>query len=259
MNFPDIKNFKNLKFSWNAPDQSNCEDFNAVLDGYEYEFKGISPWVKSKFIKGDTNSFSTDYAILKSFTQYDLSVFVRSLEGSYNPEFPLKFSARTEPAEQAGRPRELTVVEINDGSQHRAGWLPPYPPTGIAERYQIQWKEPKSDSWANIIVNKPFQKCVKTFLDIEYSISSFEEYQTRICHTLNVTGDVATRMNTTYRVVAFNQGSFVSSDPSNSVFPITEEGNMGLTIFFIVLGIVLLILLISLAFVFIRKYTNRQL
>ena len=40
---------------------------------------------------------------------------------------------QTDPAEKAAAPRELSVVEINDGSQHRAGWLPPYPPTGICE------------------------------------------------------------------------------------------------------------------------------
>ena len=37
----------NLKISWKAPDQSNCESFNALLDGgYVYKFKGNSPWNK---------------------------------------------------------------------------------------------------------------------------------------------------------------------------------------------------------------------
>ena len=40
---------------------------------------------------------------------------------------------QTDPAKKAAVPRELSVVEINDGSQHRAEWLPPYPPTGIGK------------------------------------------------------------------------------------------------------------------------------
>ena len=64
----------------------------------------------------------------------------------------------------------------------------------LAERYEIQWKEPNSNIWSNFIVNEPFQNCVKTFLNVQFTVSRNEEYQTRICHTLNVTGDVSNRM-----------------------------------------------------------------
>ena len=40
---------------------------------------------------------------------------------------------KTNPSEKAGTPRELKVIEISDGSQHRAEWLPPYPPTGCGK------------------------------------------------------------------------------------------------------------------------------
>jgi len=259
---PFIPGPGNLKISWKAPEQSNCEDFNAILDkGYFYQFKGNSPWNKDLVQDGEVNFFSKDFGGLMPFSQYNLSVYVRTIEGSHNPDYPLELSFKTEPAEQAATPRELTVVEINDGFQHRAGWQPPYPPTGIVDRYEIQWKRPNSANYkSKALVYKPFQKCVKTFLNVQYSVSSIEEYHTRICHTLNVTGDAFNRMNTTYRVLAFNEGSSTPSDPSNSVFPITEEEeNMSLTIFLIVLGVILLILLISLAFIFIRKYNNRQL
>ena len=34
-------NNDSLKFNWNGPEQSKCELFNAKLDGYHYELKGI--------------------------------------------------------------------------------------------------------------------------------------------------------------------------------------------------------------------------
>ena len=87
------------------------------------------------------------------------------------------------------------------------------------------------------------------------------EYETPICFTLNVTdSNIAMLKNITYSMVAYNLGSSVPSESSRSVFPMPEEvENSGMTILFIIIGIVALVLLILFAFCIMRKYNSHQL
>ena len=133
--FPFRIGSDNIQFSWNSPDKSECENFNAQLDGYIYELKGNSPWNKNRtFLQKDvrkpTNSLSVFFSSLMPFSKYNLTVYTKSAEGLYNSNMPLNLSAETKPDEKAGTPRDLKVIETVDGSKHQASWLPPYPPTG---------------------------------------------------------------------------------------------------------------------------------
>ena len=87
---------------------------------------------------------------------------------------------------------------------------------------------------------------------------NLNEFETRVCYSLNVTED-AMNKNITYRVIAFNQGSSVASDPSNLFKPVPyEEGiHVGFIALFAIIGIAVLVLMI-LAFKFIRQYIRHQ-
>ena len=43
---------------------------------------------------GEVDFFSKDFGGLMPFSQYTLSVYARTVEGSYNPDFPLELSFR---------------------------------------------------------------------------------------------------------------------------------------------------------------------
>jgi len=252
----------NIQFSWNSPDKSECENFNAQLDGYIYELKGNSPWNKNRtFLQKDvrkpTNSLSVFFSSLMPFSKYNLTVYTKSAEGLYNSNMPLNLSAETKPDEKAGTPRDLKVIETVDGSKHQTSWLPPYPPTGEVDRYDIQYKEAKSEVWSYYDrIEKPFKTCSK-----QEDSQTQDEYETRICFTLNVTdSNIGMIKNITYSMVAYNLGSSVPSESSKSVFPMPEEvENSGMTILFIIIGIVALVLLILFAFCIMRKYNSHQL
>ena len=96
---------------------------------------------------------------------------------------------------------------------------------------------------------------------INYSDQTIDVYETRICFTLNVTdSNIGMIKNITYSMVAYNLGSSVPSESSKSVFPMPEEvENSGMTILFIIIGIVALVLLILFAFCIMRKYNSHQL
>ena len=68
------------------------------------------------------------------YSGYSLNIYAKNVLGEYNPDLPLTLTANTKPANKAGPPRNLKVVEINEGSQHQASWLPPYPPTGLGNK-----------------------------------------------------------------------------------------------------------------------------
>ena len=96
---------------------------------------------------------------------------------------------------------------------------------------------------------------------MNYLDPTIDEYETRICFTLNVTdSNIGMIKNITYSMVAYNLGSSVPSESSKSVFPMPEEvENSGMTILFIIIGIVALVLLIIFAFCIMRKYNSHQL
>ena len=123
-------------------------------------------------------------------------------------------------------------------------------------QYDIQYKESKSEVWTYYErIQKPFKPC------LNQESQSINEYQARLCSTLNVTdSNISMLKNITYSIVAYNSGSSIPSDTSESVYPIPEQAeNSGLTILFIIIGLLALVILIVFAFCIMRKYNSHQL
>jgi len=245
-----------IRFYWTAPEQSKCKHFNGNLDGYAYELKGTSIWNKEYINHKTTESHTEFFPDLMPYSGYSLDVFAKNVLGEYNPELPLTLTSQTEPADKAGPPKNLKVVEINEGSQHQASWLPPFPPTGLVGSYSLEWKEAQSGEWVNSVrINKPFKECQ---IQDHYTIN---EYDKRLCFPIDVTDEISNYKNITYQIVAFNTGGSKPSDPSQAVFPLPEgtgEINTGFLILYIVVGVVMLILviLVILCIWNRRKYTK---
>jgi len=231
-----------LRFNWNEPEQSKCEYFNSQLDGYHYELKGTSVWNKDYINHKTTSEHWEKFQDLMPYSGYSLNIYAKNVLGEYNPDLPLTLTANTKPANKAGPPRNLKVVEINEGSQHQASWLPPYPPTGLVGSYSLEWKEALAGEWVNSVrINKPFKECQK---QDHYTIN---EYEKRMCFIIDVTEDISNYKNITFQIVAFNTGGSKPSDPSKAVYPVPEgagEMNTGFLILYIVIAVVILILVI---------------
>ena len=120
-----------LRFNWNEPEQSKCEYFNSQLDGYHYELKGTSVWNRDYINHKTTSEHWEQFQDLMPYSGYSLNIYAKNVLGEYNPDLPLTLTANTKPANKAGPPRNLKVIEINEGSQHQVSWLPPFPPTGL--------------------------------------------------------------------------------------------------------------------------------
>lgn len=129
-NIPSRVDSTSLTFYWNPALPSQCEFFNADLDGYFYVLKGIEPWNVQEERKGTTFESSMTFSNLMPFSNYLLFVYVHTAQGLYNPDLPFKIPAETQSADKAGTPRALQVSASPEDDQHHLTWLPPYPPTG---------------------------------------------------------------------------------------------------------------------------------
>jgi len=240
---------KSLKLYWNEPMQSQCEHFNAQLDGFFYILKGIEPWNVRHRIEESTTSNSETFEHLLPFSNYILFVYARTREGQYNPDLPFKIPAETLAAEKASVPRDLTVTLTGDSNFH-VTWLPPYPPTGIVSYYKIRWKAINSEVWSN-------QERVEPNSDLCSQEQNYtrNEYEKRICHTL----ENLKLTNATFQVVAYNAGSSVPGRWTSEVYPMleTESESFGSLIIIIIVAIVALVLLIVIVIFVCRSNSNR--
>ena len=251
---PSTVTSTSLKLNWNVPLSSDCEHFNANLDGFAYILKGIEPW-NDDYTRhsSTTNTFET-FDNLMPFSDYILFVYVRTAAGLYNPDLSYKIPAETNSAKEAGVPRNLRVTLTRDGSQHHATWLPPYPPTGVIYKYVLRWKFIESEVWSELEEVLPSSDLCSSLSSTSVNYAT-NQYEKRICFTLD-----SPKSNVSYQVAAYNAGSSRPGSWTNSVYPIIQSGgdgsSMGIIIAGCISGLVAIALIVICIFCLVSKWNK---
>ena len=141
-----------LRFHWTDPDQ--CQYLNGRLEKYIVELQGLDPWIDQSVNLQYNDTLLGDFYAenLQPFTSYLLRVYTRNTAGLVSRE-PLDIKVNTEEIaivmitfySQAKtldtrplppEPERMTVKVISSRSV-LLSWLPPYPPTGELDRFQV--------------------------------------------------------------------------------------------------------------------------
>ena len=245
-----------LKFYWQNPLPSKCEDFNGHLDGVNYVLKGTEKWNLVEEQSGATSENSRRFEHLSPFSSYILFLYSQNQEGKHNTDLPYRIKAKTSAARPMP-PRELTdATESVDKSQRLITWLPPYPPTGEIEEYSLRWKKSNSTHWQEEQRVYPGDAlCPESLLD-----PSTSELNRTVCHVI---GDLSANENYTFQVSAFNHGiaersfwseTLVSAPSTTEVILGLEKGVFIVVVVASLVGVLLCVLFLT----FLRCHCSKK-